>query len=89
MKSPKTYKLNISHSRRDDRVVEGDLAYLINYFSYTLLIGNSHKSSISTNPKTIKSLVNNLNKSFNIKEAACYERTYIDLVTESNEIKTA
>ena len=42
----------------------GTLDYLIDeVFSYTLLCGNSHDSRINTHPKTIKSLVNALNKS--------------------------
>lgn len=42
----------------------GTLDYLIdNVFGYTLLCGNSHNSKINTHPKTIKSLINALNKS--------------------------
>jgi len=76
----KTFKILQSHSRRGDTIVEGTLSYLINYFSYTLLIGNSHNRKISLNPKTIKSFVSCLQRSYDIKEGCCYERTSIDLI---------
>ena len=75
----KTYTVIKSHTRRGDKEVSGTLEELISYFSYTLEIGHSYKRSINRNPKTIKSFISNLNKAFDIKEGACYERTYIDL----------
>ena len=80
-KEPKQFKINISHTRRGDRIVEGTLEYLIGYFSYTLEIGNSWNRKINRTPKTIKSFVTNLQKSYEEKEASCYERTFVDLVS--------
>jgi len=77
MKIEKTYKVEKSHSRRATTIIEGTLEYLIGYFSYTLEIGNSWNYKISRNPKTIKSFVSNLQKSFEEQEACCYERTNI------------
>ena len=81
MKKEKTYKIKISHTKRGDRIVEGTLDYLINdYFGYTLEIGHSWNNKINRNPKTIRSFVSNLQKSYYEKEAACYERTFVELV---------
>jgi hypothetical protein len=79
-KEAKTYKINISHTRRGDSTVEGTLEYLINYFGYTLEVGNSWNSRINRNPKTIKSFVTNLQNSYYEKESSCYERTYVELI---------
>lgn len=65
-----------------DRYVKGTLEDLIGYFSYTLEIGNSWKKSIQKEPKNIKSFVKNLQASYEQKEAAIYNRTLVDLVTE-------
>jgi hypothetical protein len=80
-KEPKQFKINISHTKRGDRIVEGTLEYLIGYFGYTLEIGNSWNRKINRTPKTIKSFVTNLQKAFEEKEASCYERTFVDLVS--------
>ena len=79
-KEAKTHKINISHTRRGERIVEGTLEYLIGYFGYTLEVGNSWNSRINRNPKTIRSFVTNLQNSYYEKEGACYERTYVELV---------
>lgn len=75
----KSYIVIKSHTRRGDKEISGTLEELIKYFGYTLEIGNSHKSNINRNPKTIKSFISNINKAFNVVEGACYERTYIEL----------
>lgn len=72
------YTLRISGKR--DKLVEGTLEYLIDYYSYTLLIGHSWNPKINQKPTTIKSLVTNLQKSFEEQEAACYNRTYVEYV---------
>lgn len=66
----------------DKRVkeVSGTLDYLINYFSYTLEVGNSWNKKINRNPKTIKSFITNLQNAYSEKEAACYNRTFIELM---------
>lgn len=61
---------------------KGTLEQLTQAFSYTLEIGNSHKSSINRNPKTIAAFMKALGASYDEKEAALYNRTSIDLVTE-------
>ena len=50
----------------DERTVTGTLEYLIDYFSYTLEVGESWQyekgnKKINVNPKSAKSLVTNLN----------------------------
>jgi len=77
----KVYIVHKSNDKRDN-YIKGTLNDLIGYFSYTLEIGNSWKRSIQRNPKTIASFVKNLQASFEEKEAAIYNRTSIDLVTE-------
>ena len=84
-KPAKEYSLNVRYSRRTlpdrEKVVTGTLEYLQSYFSYTLLKGNCYKKSIPlTGGKTIKSFVTNLQKAYEICEAACYDRTYVNLV---------
>ena len=75
----KTYQIKKIKKERET-IVEGTLAYLIDYFGYILEIGNSWNRKINRNPKTIKSFVSNLEKSYDEKEGACYERTYIELI---------
>ena len=75
----KTYK--IEHTRKGrTKIIEGTLRELIEYFSYTLEVGNSWNKKINRNPKTIQSFISNLKKSYDEKEGACYERTHIELV---------
>jgi hypothetical protein len=59
--------------------VTGDLPYLQQYFGYTLECGNSWNKKINRYPKTIKSFISNLQKSYEEKEAACYNRTHVSL----------
>ena len=60
----------------------GTLEQLIDAFSYTLEIGNSWDKRINKNPKTIKSFISNLNRAFAIKEAKCYDRSYVEIATK-------
>jgi hypothetical protein len=75
----KTYKIRKNYHDRDS-IVEGTLEEITKYFSYTLLVGNSYNPKIITKPKTIKSLMSNLNKSLDIKEGSCYNRTTLTLL---------
>lgn len=75
----KSYKIQITRKDRDT-IKEGTVEELTNYFSYTLEIGNSWNKKINKNPKTIKSLITNVQNSYYEKEASCYERTYIQLI---------
>lgn len=86
-KTEKTYKVKVTkiycrgNRENSETVVEGTLDYLTNsYFGYTLEIGNSWNPKIKRNPKTIASFITNLQKSYEEKEAACYDRTFVELV---------
>jgi len=57
----------IKERRGKETEITGTLEYLIGYFKYTLEVGESWQhergnSKINTNPKSVKSLVDNLNK---------------------------
>jgi len=81
MSKQKIYKIKVTHTRRGEKIVEGTLDYLLNdYFGYTLEIGASWNRKINRHPKTIKSFISNLQKSYEEKEAACYERTSVELI---------
>lgn len=56
----------IRTTSRGEREVSGTLEELTEYFSYTLEVGHSWNSRIPLKPRTIKSLINALNKSFDI-----------------------
>ena len=78
----KTYKIEIERKGRLS-VYEGTINHLIkNLFGYILEVGVSWDRKINKNPKTIKSLVFNLQKSYTAKEACCYERTSVRLIDE-------
>tara|TARA_R110000751_G_C13525950_1_gene453305 strand:+ start:298 stop:552 length:255 start_codon:yes stop_codon:yes gene_type:complete len=64
-----------------DTIVSGDLQYIKEYFSYTLECGASWNRKINRYPKTIKSFISNLQKSYEEVEASCYERTYVKNIT--------
>ena len=64
-----------------ENVWTGTLEELIKMFSYTLEIGASWNKKISREPKTIKSFLKNLQMSFEEKEANCYDRTNVELVS--------
>ena len=73
MKEKKKYtlirtRMFLSSRPTEEREIEGTLEELTEYFSYTLMVGHSHKASIPEHPKTIKSLVNALNRAFDIKD---------------------
>ena len=46
---------------------EGTIQELTKYFSYTLECGNIYNSKINRTPKTIKSLISNLEKTYDEK----------------------
>lgn len=79
--SIKLRKIRIGRSD-SERIYKGTLSELIEMFQYTLELGNSVRKSINKNPKTIKSFISNLQRSFEIKEAKCYDRTIIELIKE-------
>jgi hypothetical protein len=76
-KVEKVYTLQ-RHSKGKIYLVEGTLAYLIDYFSYTLECGNSWDIKISRNPVSIKSLINNINASYPFRYGD-HGRDYVEL----------
>ena len=84
-KKAKVYKVMTSKCGRAttsprENTTEGTLEELIQYFSYTLEIGNSWNKKINRRPATIAAFVKNLQKSYEEKEAACYDRTSVTLI---------
>lgn len=57
----------------------GTLPELVSYFSYVLASGHSYNSSVSTNPKSIQSLVNSLNRA-NAATTTHFRSEYYELV---------
>lgn len=80
MKKEKIYKVRKIDSKGRESIIEETLEGLIKYFGYTLEVGKSWNSRINTNPKTIKSFISNLQKSYNEKESNCFNRTFVELV---------
>lgn len=78
-KIPQVYIIKKTR-RGKETFVQGTVSNLTNYFSYTLECGNSWNKKISRSPKTITSLVNNINNSYSETQAGCYNRDYVDLV---------
>lgn len=63
-----------------ETLVVGNLEYLTKYFGYTLECGASWNNKINRYPKTIRSFINNLEKSYEEIEGGCFTRTSIELV---------
>ena len=85
----KVYTIQITQHRvgRDDtiRVQKGTLQELIETFKYTLECGQSFQhekgnKKINVNPKTIKSLVTNLNNAINNSALNGYAGKYYELI---------
>jgi len=84
-KAPKVYKVKVSRcsiSRSSERITEGTLEELTKYFGYTLEVGNSWNSKINTKPKTIKSLISNVQKSVDIINGNTYTTESVELVED-------
>ena len=62
----------------------GTLEELTEKFSYTLEIGNSYNKAVKRNPKTIKSLLNCLNRAADIIHACNYTICSYTLVENLN-----
>lgn len=82
MAKEKTYTIRKEYKGRVSEI-EGTLEYLKDYFSYTLEIGRSWNKKIPhpSKIKTIKSFISALERSYDEKEGACYQRTSIELVS--------
>jgi hypothetical protein len=66
-----------SYSRSGEkRYNSGTLEELIQYYSYTLEVGNSWNKKISRQPKTFSSFIKNVNASIDEKYSG-YDRPYI------------
>ena len=69
----------VKSKNNSETSVTGTLDYLKDYFSYTIECGVSWNSKINRNPKTIKSLMTTLEKSYDEVEGSCFNRTSITL----------
>ena len=87
-KADKSFIVKVQSSRNGrDRTtyVVGTLADMIKYFGYTLEIGHSWNKKINMDPKTPKAFIKALQDSYSEKEAAIYNRTFVDIVNEIPE----
>lgn len=87
----KTYTIKKTHNGRSN-YIQGTIEQLAHYFGYLLECGeswermelaekNSHrKPTITTEPKTIKSLMKSLEKSVEYTQGGCYHRDSHELV---------
>lgn len=88
MKTPKLYNIQMSRQRsslssyRVSETGPRTVDELKQYFGYTLEIGRSWNSKIKhpSDIKTIKQLMTALEKSYEEKESACYNRTCLTLI---------
>lgn len=82
----KTYTIRISKSslrgNHSDRTVYGTVPELTEYFGYTLEVGNSYNSKINTKPKTIRSLISNVQRSMDIMYGNTYTTERIELISD-------
>ena len=86
MKQPKTYTIKCTRGTSEN-ITSGTLSELIEYFGYTLECGKCYEhergnKKINVEPKTIKSLVTNLNNAANNAAANGVSNKSYDLVKE-------
>ncbi len=72
-------KINRYH-RGNEKIIEGTLEELTQYFGYTLECGHSWNPKINKNPKNLKSLISNINKSYKETQGSCYDPDYVSEV---------
>lgn len=80
----KLHKIEVQ-GPRSSHIVEDNLENLIEYFGYTLEVGQSYQhergnKKINRNPKTIKSLITNLNNAKSNASANGCASTYYELI---------
>lgn len=80
----KVHKIEVQ-GPRSSHIVEDNLENLIKYFGYTLEVGQSYQhergnKKINRNPKTIKSLITNLNNAKSNAAANGCASTYYELI---------
>lgn len=68
----KTYTI-VKTRKGKEREQTGTIEELVKYYGYTLECGNSWNNKINRNPKTIKGLVNALNKSVEETQSGSYD----------------
>lgn len=83
----KLHTIKISSTMRKTRLVTDTLENLISSFSYTLEVGKSWQhekgnKKINVNPKTIKSLITNLNNAKSNAAANGNSSEYYELVSD-------
>jgi len=78
-RAKKIYTIILHREARKPTEYSGTLKELIAIFSYTLSVGHSWNMRISQQPKNIKRFLSALQKSFEEKEACCYNRTIVEL----------
>lgn len=72
-------------SKGDKQIVyKGTLKQLIENFKWTLEIGNSHDTRIQRYPKTFKSFVDNLQKTYRFREGCISDRTFVFQASEED-----
>lgn len=74
----------LKYHRGHYTVVKGTITALTKYFGYTLDCGHSWNQKINTKPKTYKSLISNLNKSYQETQGGCYDQDYVTEATEDD-----
>lgn len=68
-------------------IIKGTIsAFVHNYFGYTLDCGHSWNDKINPEPKTYKSLISNLNKSFYETQGSCFNQDFVEEATENDYI---
>lgn len=85
MKTPKTYYIKKYHRGRYT-IIKGTVDGLAEYFGYTLSCGHSWNPRINPQPRTYKSLISSLNKSYHETQGSCYDQNYVEEATEDDFI---
>ncbi len=81
-KQPKQYTIQINGRNNSTRTTTGTVEELTKYFGYTLEVGNSWDRKINRTPKTIKSLISNVNNAYDAATSNGYSGKSIELVQE-------
>ncbi len=85
-KAAKYYYVKKYH-RDHFTIVKGTIDQLVNnYFGYTLECGASWNNRINSKPRTYKSLISNLNKSYRETMGSCWDPDFVDEATEEDYI---
>ena len=75
------------YHRGNYTVIKGTINGFVDcYFGYTLDCGHSWNSKINPKPKTYKSLISNLNKSYHETQGSCFDQDYVEEATEEEYI---